>query len=274
MYGMNGLSVDDYENGLRRLSVLMRRMSDEDAVTTEGTVCPDRMVRRNVCVVCGHTWEASPDKRVPSRCPSCKSGRWNAKDLRRHTCRTCGHRWMSRKEHPLRCPSCRSKLWDDDVRKYRCSDCGFEQDLRSDKKASELCPSCGSHRWGYEYTSCMCKRCGYIGLVPNGGIGRCPSCKSTLSPYTQYDAGSDEGDQFLFTNEIRNYLESLGPGDEVIGTAYLIDHGFDSEDASIVMSYLCGSDEVSIAIERDVSVQRVLSVVTDIRLSGLGRSMS
>lgn len=270
---MNGLTVDDYENGLRRLSVLMRRISDEDAATTEGTTGPDVLVRRNVCIMCGHTWEASPRKPVPSRCPSCKSGRWNAKDLRRHTCRICGHRWMSRKEHPLRCPGCRSKLWDDDVRKYRCSECGFEQGLRTDKKASECCPSCGSRRWGYEYMSCMCKRCGYIGFVPNGGIGRCPSCRSTLSPCRPYDPVSDEGDPSRFTPDILDYLESLGPGDEAIGTTYLIDHGFDSEDASIVMSYISGTNEVSIAIEKDVSVQKVLSIVSDVRMSGLGRSM-
>ena len=135
------------------------------------------------------------------------------------------------------------------------------------------CPSCGSRRWGYEYMSCMCKRCGYIGFVPNGGIGRCPSCRSTLSPCRPYDPVSDEGDPSRFTPDILDYLESLGPGDEAIGTTYLIDHGFDSEDASIVMSYISGTNEVSIAIEKDVSVQKVLSIVSDVRMSGLGRSI-
>lgn len=268
---MNELSVDDYENGLRRLSVLVRRMTEEGNVSVGGSVRQDNMVCRNVCVVCRYTWENNPEKPVPVRCPSCKSERWNAKDLRHHVCRSCGHKWMSRKEHPLRCPACRSKLWCEDVRKCKCSDCGFEQDYRMDRKAPDRCPVCDSGNWSFDYMSCLCKRCGFVGLVPSGERSRCPICRSTMSSYNVGDTKADvKAKAPGMTEDMCRHLIAMSD-DEFSCLTYLTEHGFDHEDASIIVCYLRGDNEISIARDQDVSVSRVISLTGEIRSYSIGR---
>lgn len=96
----------------------------------------------NSCLRCGYTW--SPRSGNPTRCPECKSTRWNTEHIT-HTCRRCSFKWNQRGESkPRYCPSCHSAMWNEEKITLTCPKCGRTRALRSNSR-TDLCPYCDGY---------------------------------------------------------------------------------------------------------------------------------
>lgn len=94
---------------------------------------------RNTCQRCNYSWSARSE--TPTRCPRCKSTRWNRKVIR-DKCMRCNAEWIQRgDEQPKYCPVCHSTMWNYEKKVYTCPKCGKTRALRSNSRTG-LCPDC------------------------------------------------------------------------------------------------------------------------------------
>ena len=137
---------------------------------------PDPSMLR--CGRCDYEWRPRSDSR-PTRCPVCRSTRWDAPRPVRHTCRICGNVWSGSSVRPSRCPSCKSTVWDRPVYRAQCRQCGHRWILKNGRTSSDVkrCPSCGSERWMEPPLLDVCPSCGF-GYACDGTVSRiCPGCR-------------------------------------------------------------------------------------------------
>jgi len=68
---------------------------------------------------------------------------WDKEGVRTVSCIRCGHSWKTTGDHPTRCPSCKSKKWDLETVDIVCKRCGahWADPLRAG--TTLVCPSCG-----------------------------------------------------------------------------------------------------------------------------------
>ena len=126
------------------------------------------------CGICGHVWVCRIDN-TPSKCPSCRSTRWNSKNIMIHDCKRCGHRWYSEKDHPNKCPKCQSTKWKMELIRCECKKCGHSWNSRGEH--STACPSCKSHFWEIPTHFWTCPYCGKRVMIKNNTrFGLCPDC--------------------------------------------------------------------------------------------------
>ena len=94
---------------------------------------------RNTCQRCNYSWSARSE--TPTRCPNCKSTRWNRRVIR-DKCLRCNAEWIQRgEEQPKYCPVCHSTMWNFEKKVYTCPKCGRTRALRSNSR-NGLCPDC------------------------------------------------------------------------------------------------------------------------------------
>ncbi len=94
------------------------------------------------CLRCDYTWIARSE--YPSRCPHCKSTRWNKKVII-DKCQRCKAEWIQRGEEPPKyCPMCHSSMWDAKKKTFTCPKCGNTRTLRSNSRTGR-CPICDNY---------------------------------------------------------------------------------------------------------------------------------
>lgn len=94
------------------------------------------------CLRCGYTWIGRSE--CPSRCPHCKSTRWN-KAMVIDRCQRCKAEWVQRgDETPKYCPVCHSAMWDAKKKTFTCPKCGNTRTLRSNSRSGR-CPLCDNY---------------------------------------------------------------------------------------------------------------------------------
>ena len=233
------LSDEDYRNGIRSLVFKANKYADRRTCRTTN---PDPM-HRNICAVCGHAWAVTEAVPVPKRCPACKSSKWNDMSIRINTCKCCAHTWVSRVEEPKRCPACRSRLWNRDVKRYECPDCGYTAMVRQGAKVLSTCSNCGSGRW----------RC----------VDDPPEPETKLK--AKKTCCKDPGFTPERIDEIRKALSMPRSG----AVSYLLNCGFESLDAEVMVRCMNGDSEILVANDLDVSVGKVLQISGRMRRAGL-----
>lgn len=96
------------------------------------------------CLQCGYRW--SHPTKTPSKCPNCKSVKWNEEpegdfcSVGGGTCELCGCTFWTGALQAHFCPNCGSSKWDENqcalqsspnakpaarFKKYECLDCGY-----------------------------------------------------------------------------------------------------------------------------------------------------
>lgn len=94
------------------------------------------------CLRCDYTWLARSE--YPSRCPHCKSTRWDKKVII-DKCQRCKAEWIQRGEEPPKyCPMCHSSMWDAKKKTFTCPKCGNTRILRSNSRSGR-CPTCDNY---------------------------------------------------------------------------------------------------------------------------------
>jgi len=134
------------------------------------------------CGICLHEWIKRKDG-GPSKCPKCRSMRWNNHFDPLRVCRRCGHEWMSRTADPSKCPLCQSVKWYLEKRTSECRKCGHEWVAKGDT-APRKCPKCHSSKWDSLIQEHTCGQCGRTRVMKaNSRAGLCPVCDANVSLY-------------------------------------------------------------------------------------------
>jgi Primosomal protein N'' (replication factor Y) - superfamily II helicase len=138
--------------------------------------------RRLKCSICAHEWTPRKED-VPSKCPKCRSMRWNNRFDPLRACRRCGHEWLSRTADPTKCPSCQSVKWDSEKETSECRKCGHQWIAKGDTLPRK-CPKCHSSKWDSVVQRHTCGQCGKTRIMKaNSRTGLCPVCDANVSLY-------------------------------------------------------------------------------------------
>ena len=96
------------------------------------------------CNRCEYEWMPRRG-RLPTRCPRCRSIKWN-EETQRLSCLRCGYEWISRTSDPLRCPECGTHNWNRVPTVYTCCHCNYTWNSKTNHPPGR-CPSCFSRTW-------------------------------------------------------------------------------------------------------------------------------
>lgn len=254
---------NDYVDGMLRLIAISRR-NGRTPCSNDRNQGSLKSESRRICLVCGYMWDTygADQEKGPKKCPACSSIRWNDADLKHHRCKLCSHRWMSKLESPLMCPKCKSKRWDTDVTAYTCGSCGTMTKLSG---PPGKCPKCGSDNLYSDVVDCICKKCGFVGKTDIRRQSVCPVCSTKLSIVSCSDDGRStqkKGNSYSkMTPDVLNTLRS--DTDDLVKMVELTNrNGLDSTDSEILIRYHNGEGAVDIARATDVSLNKVITIMT------------
>lgn len=145
------------------------------------------------CRRCGAVWKGRTSN--PSKCPSCRSERWNEPRFKLQ-CRRCGHKWVSRSgstsEDVKICPSCKSRKWNETPFIHTCLTCGNNFISRRDT-ANPRCPLCKSSR---KPDPGRCPFCGAKWQI-GSRYNMCPYCGTDVAGTSESIDLWSEGDMTI-----------------------------------------------------------------------------